>query len=259
MEGTPQGSILSPILCNIFLNELDQFMETLKGKYNKGKTRPMSKLYMSLTNKVRHMRRLNQNVSNKADFLSKLKLLLQTPSRAHDDRYIRIQYIRYADDFIVGVEGSRTLAENILKEITEFIENLGLKFNPEKTKIINYNEEPFHFLGYSLRGPKKKGSSRGIETYKEPNSKRLVLRRKKERSSIFMNKERVINKLENNGFIRKRIKPGTKNELIFRGRFVGSLINLEHADILRKYNAIIRGIYNYYNFCNNTPAMGKVI
>lgn len=259
LEGTPQGSVLSPILCNIFLHELDLFMEGIIAKYNKGINRPRNKTHMNLTNKIRHMRKKGQNISEKRDYIQRLKTLLQTPSKAHDERYIRIHYIRYADDFIIGVEGGRKLADQILKEVTEFIEGLGLKFNPEKTRVVDFNKETCSFLGYTLRGPYKKGSSRGLEVYKEPNSLRLALRRKKERMSVYMDMKKIISKLEANGFIRKRLKPGTRDTYMYRGKYVGSLINLDHADILRRYSSVIRGIYNYFQFCNNTRNLSRII
>lgn len=52
--GSPQGSILSPILCNIYLHELDVFVETLRQKYNKGDSRRTSTEYMKLQNKAKY-------------------------------------------------------------------------------------------------------------------------------------------------------------------------------------------------------------
>ena len=55
---------------------------------------------------------------------------------AHDEKFVRIHYVRYADDFVVGVEGSYSQTKEILKEITEFVESeLDLKFNSDKTGI----------------------------------------------------------------------------------------------------------------------------
>jgi group II intron reverse transcriptase/maturase len=52
--GTPQGSILSPLLCNIFLHELDKFVEELKKNYNRGTKRQRNLENTKLQNKLKH-------------------------------------------------------------------------------------------------------------------------------------------------------------------------------------------------------------
>lgn len=134
-----------------------------------------------------------------------------------------------------------------------------MKLNESKTGIVPFSEKAVTFLGYSLQGPYKKGATRGTEVIVEKNSGRRIRRRKKERMSMFMNMSKVLQRMENNGFIRKRIRPGSNDETIYRGTFRGNMINMDHADILRSYSATIRGLYNYYRYVNNMDKLAKVI
>lgn len=174
-----------------------------------------------------------------------------------DDSYVRIHYVRYADDFVMGVEGSYELTQEILKKIESFVNSkLKLKFNPDKTSISKFKEQPFKFLGYSIRAPLKKGRIKPLETVKI-NGKNIT-RRRKTRISIEMDTSKVLKKLMNNGFIRKRTSHEIHDELVYRGTFKGNLINLDHPDILRYYNSVVRGIQNYYSFARNRVAIVRI-
>jgi group II intron reverse transcriptase/maturase len=109
-SGTPQGGVISPLLANIYLNELDW---TLSQK--------------------------------------------------------KIRFVRYADDFLLFAKTQEDIrrAETITKNV---ISELGLEISTEKTKIVNFNDDDFDFVGYTFkhwRNRKKDGKPYYIAEPKE--------------------------------------------------------------------------------------------
>lgn len=176
-----------------------------------------------------------------------IKRLIKTDSIRRDDSYVRIHYVRYADDFVVGVIGSHALAKTILKRIEDFVNgSLKLRFNEDKTGITDFSKKDFNFLGFNIKAPMSIKGIKPMETIRL-NGK-IITRRKKTRTVIGMDTKKVLEKLANNGFIRKRKSHTKHNELEYRGAFKGNLVNLDHPDILIYYNSVLKGLQNYYSF-----------
>lgn len=260
--GTPQASILSPLLCNIYFHELDIYMENIKQQYNCGTKRRTNKQSEKLANSYMSSTKKGLDTSNRDESLDIMRKMLNTPSKKQDDSYIRIHYVRYADDFVIGVEGSYEIAKTILKKVRTFISSsLSLNLNNTITGITKYSEKRVKFLGYNISAPHFKGNNKPLETISPGNSDKIISRRNKIRIRIDMDTEKVLKRLETNLFIRKRnaVSKLDANSLEYRGTFKGSLINLDHADILKYYNSVIKEIYNYYCFVNNTQDLFFVI
>lgn len=255
--GTPQGSILSPLLCNIYLHKLDEYMEGIKREHNAGEKHGKNKEYMRISNAAKYMRSKGQNKTQPAKYKTLIKRLVAEPSMRLDDSYVRVQYVRYADDFIIGIEGSYKVAKTILQKVERWINaELKLKLNPEKTGITKYSSSPVKFLGYTLMAPHLKGSTKPLERLKIEG--RTITRRRKLRIRIFMDYHKVLDKLKSSGFVKIRTRHDKHTEQEYRGTFKGNLVNLEHADILRYYNSVIRGVYNYYDFVHNGSNLAHI-
>jgi group II intron reverse transcriptase/maturase len=242
--GIFQGNITSPILNNIYLHELDVFMAGLIKPFYRGKQRKKNPVY----------RRFQYLMEKAAGDLSTLKKLRKQRRRIiskdpFDPKFKRLHYIRYVDDFVVGVIGSREETIKIQNKIKVFLKNeLKLILSPEKTLITHFSKEPIFFLGTYIKGTWEREK-------KLINVKRNGITRKERMTSRTVLKAPIkllFEKATLNGFFKKR-----------HGEFiptkVGRCINLEHEDILRYYNSVIRGVLNYYSFVNNHKSLGSFV
>lgn len=254
LEGTPQGSILSPLLCNIFLDQFDRFLEELKNKYEIRTAPKKSKEHNKLSNLIRKLRKEGISSSDPA-FSSALRDLLRTHSVSENN--IKLSYIRYADDFIVGIQGSKNLCERIYEEIDQFFLDLGLKLNKDKTLITDLHEKEVNFLGFHFRNLSRYKKKFTYRT--DPDSGRMIKMRSRTRLAIGMDYNKVLRRLVEKGFVRYGIRPGSHGERIPVGTFKGNLVNLDHPDILSYYSSIMRGLYNYYNVVNNMARLMNIL
>ena len=128
-SGVPQGSGVSPVLANIYLHELDKFMERYAENFNtEAKRKHFSTAYKSSVGKAYRYRKKGREIwdslseEEKKIRCKNLKELEKiekstTPYVYNDSNYKRVQYTRYADDFIIGVIGSKADAEAIKKDV----------------------------------------------------------------------------------------------------------------------------------------------
>lgn len=144
-RGTPQGSVLSPLLANVVLNELDQYLVKVKEGFEVGKNRARNKKYDALQSQIQNL----QKGSPGSPLIKKLARLKSTlPSVMHDDpNFKRMMYLRYADDFVILIAGSSDDAHRIRNLVADCLsKKCGLLLNKEKTLITN-TRDGFTFVG----------------------------------------------------------------------------------------------------------------
>ncbi len=149
LSGVPQGGIVSPILANILLDKLDKFVETVLIPQNtRGDKRKRSREYHNLMNQSRYHRK--QGNVEKAEELRKQAQNIPSTIR-NDPEYRRLNYVRYADDFLLGFIGPKSEAEEIKRQLRNFLRNeLKLELSEEKTLITHAKSEAARFLGYQV-------------------------------------------------------------------------------------------------------------
>lgn len=217
--GTSQGGVLFPVLANIYMTPFDKWVERdLIPKYNKGKRRKANPTY---TKTIR-----SENVTDHS-----------IPSLyARDRNFVRVHYVRYVDDFIVGLNGPKIYCKQIVEECKTFLfEQLRLTLNIEKTKITHSQIDSAIFLGYRVY--KTKLSKMKIAY----NLKGQLPRRT---TNIILDGpiDRIVGKLTERGFIKKRDGSPIRN-----GRFINHTL----YDMIEHYKMVERGILQYYKLANN--------
>ena len=171
-----------------------------------------------------------------AEYKEETAKLLKTPAKLCNDK--KLKYVRYADDFLIAVNGSKQDCEWIKAKLTEFIQNtLKMELSQEKT-LITHSNTPARFLGYDVRvrrdqqvKPWKKCKQRTMN-----NTVELLIPLQDKIEKFLLLK----------GIVKQRADNG-KLEPISR------LSLLRHTDleIVTVFDAELRGICNYYHLASN--------
>ena len=247
-SGMPQGGIVSPILANIYLDKLDKYVKEYIRHFDKGTKRRPGKESNDLANErkrtVRKLKKVKDG-TEKAALVARLKAIEQEraafPSGDEmDGSYRRLKYIRYADDFILGVIGSKEDALRIKEDIKSFLsESLALELSEEKT-LITHTGKSAKFLGYEITVTRNNHQRRDVQgRLRRTYGKRVRLN---------VSMATLRDKLLEYGAMEIKLRNGKE---IWKPKCRSGLIFNDDLEILDRYNRETVGFCNYYLIANN--------
>ena len=247
-SGTPQGGIVSPILANIYLDKLDKYVKEYIQHFDKGTKRRPGKESNNLANErkrtVRKLKKVKDG-TEKAALVARLKAIEQEraafPSGDEmDGSYRRLKYIRYADDFILGVIGSKEDALRIKEDIKSFLsESLALELSEEKT-LITHTGKSAKFLGYEITVTRNNHQRRDVQG--------RLRRTYGKRARLNVSMATLRDKLLEYGAMEIKLRNGKE---IWKPKCRSGLIFNDDLEILDRYNRETVGFCNYYLIANN--------
>lgn len=225
-SGTPQGGVISPLLANIFLNQLDLYIEhELIPHYTRGERRKVNPEYAALS----RAKRKAQKEGDHELYHSLVKEQRTLPyGQPFDPTYRRLKYVRYGDNTLIGFVGSRSEALEIEQKIRMFLSTIGLN-SGEKSLITHATTEGVRFLGYNISMAKE-------------DSRRSGKRRSINGTPILSVPDELVRE-----WSRRRRRDGKPYHRI-------ELIDHSDVEIVRIYQREFQSLVNYYTMAHNVAS-----
>lgn len=242
-SGTPQGGIISPLLANIYLHELDKFVMKLKSEFDTPGVGQITPEYRELHNEIKRLSHRLTKVTGEeremvlAEYKPKRQKLMTIPCTAQTDK--KLKYVRYADDFLIAVKGNREDCQWIKSKLAEFIgDTLKMELSEDKT-LITHSSKCARFLGYDVRvrrsGKIKRGGPGHVKMRTLNGGVELLVPLNDKIRQFVFTKGVAIQKKDGSMFPVHR----------------KYLVGLTDLEIVSVYNAELRGVCNYYGMASN--------
>jgi group II intron reverse transcriptase/maturase len=239
LSGAPQGGVVSPVISNIYLHKLDEFVETvLIPQYTRGKLRARNPEYRKVEHAIARARRRGDRNEVRSLYRQLHSLPSQNPN---DPGYRRLRYARYADDTLLGFVGPKAEAQEVKQRLADFLrDDLKLELSQEKTMITHARTNRARFLGYEI----------SVASTNRVTRRPSASDRRKRRSvcgTIVLHVPASVVKAKSAPYM-SRGKPAHRNSLVNEADYV----------IVGKYGIEYRGIVQYYLMAGDVQRLHRL-
>ena len=239
----PEGKPLSILFCNIYIQELDRFIDILITSIDSNrryKTHFQRAVVLTKTAKIK--------MSNSVTMIHPLHVLHAELRKDSFEEpmnigFRRIRYVRYRNNFVVSVIGPKEMVIDIRNKIYNFLRNdMMLKLNDREKLIVNVNNDNIEFLGALIHISTKRD--------KKGSRKKQITTRITLDAPISI----MVDKLRAQKFVKWK-----GNGIRACPTRIKQLVNREHKDIVKYYNLIRNKFIEYYTFRNNLNSLRYLI